>query len=87
MLPGKQLADLERRVAALEAAGGGGGCNCTCNVTLADIEAAIAEQLGEISWQLETTGLLEQNDHGTLSVTTTGTGGVDDGEAESNVSY
>ena len=73
--------ELEKRITELESNA------CTCSITLADIEAAISEQLGAISWQMETSGLLEQNEHGRLNVTTTGTGGVDGGAAETQVGY
>ena len=73
--------DLAKRITDLESNA------CTCSITLADIEAAISEQLGAISWQMETSGLLEQNEHGRLNVNTTGTGDVDGGAAETRVGY
>lgn len=73
--------ELEKRVKLLE------DNPCNCDITLADIEAAISEQLSSISWQLETSGLLEENENGRLSVSTTGTGGIDNGAAETQASY
>ncbi len=75
--------ELEKRIEELEKK----LCNCSCNITLADIEAAIAEQLGAINWQLETSGLLEENENGRLTVSTTGSGSVDNGAAETQASY
>ncbi len=64
-----------------------GTCSCSCNVTLADIEAAITAQLNAITWNLTTSGLLEENDNGSLLVNTTGAGNLSSGAAASQVNY
>lgn len=60
---------------------------CSCNITLSDIEAAITSQLNSLTWTLSTTGLLEQNPNGNLTINTSGGGTLGGGTINTNVSY
>lgn len=49
-------------------------CGCKCDVTLADIQAAIAAQLSTLALDVQVQGLAEANAHGNLLASSSGGG-------------